>query len=266
MITFPNAKINIGLNILRKREDGFHDIESLFYPIGLSDVLEVVKSNEFEFSSTGLDIPGNSDSNLCVKAFRLIQQDYEIGNVKLHLHKVIPMGAGLGGGSADGAFCINLLNDLFELNISLENRLKHATQLGSDCAFFIENKPVIATGRGDVLTSTTLDLSGKWIALVNPSIHIGTIDAYREVAIRKPKSDLKKQIAKGLNTWEENIFNAFEKSVFQKYSKIEEVKNNLYQLGAEYASMTGSGSTVYGIFEEEPRLNFNSFFTWKAKV
>lgn len=266
MITFPNAKINIGLNILRKQEDGFHDIESLFYPIGLHDVLEIVKSDKFDFFSTGIRIPGNVESNLCVKAFRLIQRDYDVCNVNIHLHKVIPMGAGLGGGSADGAFCINLLNDLFELNISLKSRRNYAAQLGSDCTFFIENKPAIATGRGEVLALQNIDLSGKWIGLVNPNIHVGTSEAYREIMIRKPKSDLKKSLTYGVDTWKENIYNAFEKSVFRKYSEVEEVKNKLYELGAEYASMTGSGSTVYGIFDNEPHLNFNSFFTWKAEI
>ncbi|MBL4623700.1 MAG: 4-(cytidine 5'-diphospho)-2-C-methyl-D-erythritol kinase [Flavobacteriales bacterium] len=266
MIAFPNAKINIGLNILRKRADGFHDIESLFYPIKLCDVLEIVKSEEFEFTTSGIEIPGDSTSNLCVKAFQLIQQSYKIGNAKIHLRKVIPMGAGLGGGSADAAFCINMLNSLFELDIPLQRRLDYATQLGSDCTFFIENKAAIATGRGEVLTPFQLDLSGKWIGLVNPNIYVGTAEAYQGAIIDEQKQDLKNTLSETVDNWKGNVINAFEQSVFLKHPQLDEVKNKLYDMGAEYASMTGSGSTVFGIFANEPRFEFDSFFTWKLKI
>ena len=160
------------MNILGKRADQFHNIESLFYPLDFFDTLELVKSNGFEFTSSGLDIPGESGNNLCIKAYRLIKNDYSIGNVKMHLHKVIPMGAGLGGGSSNGAFCINMLNDLFELNIPLKKRINYATQLGSDCPFFIENRSAFITGKGEILRPLNVDLSGKWIILVNPNIHV----------------------------------------------------------------------------------------------
>jgi 4-diphosphocytidyl-2-C-methyl-D-erythritol kinase len=264
MIAFPNAKINIGLNILHRRADGFHEIESLFFPIGLCDVLEIIKSSKFEFTSSGLDIPGDPINNLCVKAFHLIQNDYGIGNVNIHLHKVIPMGAGLGGGSADGAFCINMLSDLFELDISLQKRLTYAAQLGSDCAFFIENRSTLARGRGEVLEVSQLDLTGKWIAVVNPGIYVGTAEAYNGVIIAEPNTKLRDLLEEPIYSWKENVVNAFERSVFQKHPQVELIKKQLYDIGAAYASMTGSGSTVYGIFETEPVLEFGSLFTWKS--
>jgi len=265
MITFPNAKINIGLNILRKRADEFHDIESLFYPVAFFDVLELVKSKQFEFTSSGLDIPGHSANNLCIKAYNIIKNDYSIGNVKMHLHKVIPMGAGLGGGSANGAFCINMLNELFELNIPVKKRINYAAQLGSDCSFFIENRSAFATGKGEILRPLNVDLSGKWIILVNPNIHVSTADAFSGVTVDDSKTDLIDKLTSPLSRWNESIINEFETSVFKKYPQIESLKKELYDSGAEYASMTGSGSTIYGIFDQEPAVSFNQFFTWKGR-
>ena len=266
MITFPNAKINIGLNILRKRADEFHDIESLFYPVAFFDVLELVKSKDFEFKSTGLGIPGYSDNNLCIKAYNIIKNDYSIGNVKMHLHKVIPMGSGLGGGSSNGAFCINMLNELFELNIPIKKRINYAAQLGSDCPFFIENRSAFATGKGEILRPFNVDLSGKWIILVNPNLHVSTADAFSGVTVDDSKTDLIDNLTSPLSSWKESIINKFETSVFRKYPQIESLKKEFYNSGAVYASMTGSGSTIYGIFDQEPTVSFNQFFTWKGRL
>lgn len=266
MITFPNAKINIGLNILGKRADQFHNIESLFYPLDFFDTLELVKSNGFEFTSSGLDIPGESGNNLCIKAYKLIKNDYSIGNVKMHLHKVIPMGAGLGGGSSNGAFCINMLNDLFELNIPLKKRINYATQLGSDCPFFIENRSAFITGKGEILRPLNVDLSGKWIILVNPNIHVSTADAFNGIDVDNSETDLFDKLTNPFSSWDGSIINQFEISVFKKYPQIKSLKSKLYDNGAEYASMTGSGSTIYGIFDKQPKLSFNHFFAWTGRL
>jgi len=249
MLSFPNAKINIGLNIVGKRPDGFHNIESVFYPVlDLYDILEVIKSERLEFTSTGIEIPGENENNLCIKAFKLIQQDFELTPVHIHLHKVIPIGAGLGGGSADAAFMLKILNELFELKLSTHQLINYAKILGSDCAFFIENKPVYAFNKGDEFESIELDLSAYDLKIEYPEIHIGTAEAYRGVIPQKSIIDLKQTIKKPIENWKEVIVNDFEKSIFPNHPKIEALKNKMYQNGAVYASMTGSGSAVYGFF------------------
>lgn len=252
MISFPNAKINIGLNITEKRKDGFHNIESIFYPVfEIYDVLEVVKSNELLFNSTGLTIPGDTKSNLCLKAYQLIKKDFGISPVQIHLHKVIPIGAGLGGGSADAAFMLKALNELFELNLTSKQLISYAQQLGSDCAFFIENKPVYAFNKGDEFETIALDLSNYDLQIEYPEIHIGTAEAYSGVQPKKAEIDLKKAIQEPMKNWKRTIVNDFEQSIFPNHPKIETLKNQLYKNGAVYASMTGSGSAVYGFFLKE---------------
>jgi 4-diphosphocytidyl-2-C-methyl-D-erythritol kinase len=251
MISFPNAKINIGLSITEKRKDGFHNIESVFYPVlDLYDVLEVIKSDKLEFNSTGIKIPGDAKSNLCLKAYHLIEKDFEISPVHIHLHKVIPIGAGLGGGSADAAFMLATLNELFELQLSSKQLINYAQQLGSDCAFFIENKPVYAFNKGDEFEAISLDLSAYELKIEYPEIHIGTAEAYSGVKPQKSTIDLKQAVHKPIDNWKENISNDFEKSIFQNHPKIEALKNKMYQNGALYAAMTGSGSAVYGFFKK----------------
>lgn len=260
MLSFPNAKINLGLNILSKRPDGFHNIESCFYPIPWKDVLEVIPANSFQFTSSGLAIPGASNSNLCVKAYELLNEAYHLPPVHIHLHKVIPMGAGLGGGSADGAFTLKSISELFELNLSTSDLQAYAAKLGSDCPFFIENKPILATGTGTTFSPTQLDLSGKWIALQHPGIHIGTQEAYANVSPSTPKHRIAEILSQPLSAWKDQLVNDFEASVFPNHPSISALKNQLYELGAVYASMTGSGSTVYGIFDTKPELpGFSSF-------
>ncbi|MFY0600775.1 MAG: 4-(cytidine 5'-diphospho)-2-C-methyl-D-erythritol kinase [Cyclobacteriaceae bacterium] len=252
MVDFPNAKINLGLNIVSKRPDGYHDIETCFYPIPLCDILEVVASDKLLFTSTGLDIPGDPKGNLCLKAYDLIKSAYDIPPVHIHLHKVIPMGAGLGGGSADGAFTLKLLNDKFDLNIEAGELERLAGKLGSDCPFFVKNEPVFAQGTGTDFSDIEVSLKGKYIALVHPKVHVSTQEAYGGVVPRKPAKGIQEILQMTVSSWQEGLINDFEKSVFENHPSIKEVKRQLYEAGALYASMSGSGSSVFGIFEERP--------------
>jgi len=246
MIVYPNAKINLGLNILRKREDGYHDISSVFYPVKeCVDVLEIVKSDNFEFTKSGIEIPNGV--NICEKAWNLLQTDFEIGNVKIHLHKQIAIGAGLGGGSADASFTLKALNELFELKLNNKELEKYALQLGADCPFFIDNKPKLVEGIGEKMTSVDLDLSEYEIRLLNPEIHISTKEAYTDVVPRIPKKSISDIIVLPINEWKDKLRNDFENSVFLKYPKLKSIKEILYNEGSLYGSMTGSGSFFYSI-------------------
>jgi 4-diphosphocytidyl-2-C-methyl-D-erythritol kinase len=251
MVLFPNAKINIGLNVTEKRNDGFHNIESIFYPvIELYDVLEIVKCEELKFTSTGIEIPGSKKDNLCLKAYELLKQDFNISPVHIYLLKVIPIGAGLGGGSADAAFTLKGLNDLFDLQLTDEQLISYAQKLGSDCAFFIKNKPVYAFNKGDEFEDIELDLSTFEIKIEYPNIHIGTAEAYTGIQPKEPVKNIKSLIAVApIENWKETIKNDFEESIFPNHPEIKELKEKMYKNGAVYASMTGSGSAVYGVFE-----------------
>ena len=268
MVVFPNAKINLGLHILRKRPDGFHEIASCMYPIGWTDALEIVPAEQFSFVSSGIAIPGDAATNLCVKAYQLLQADYTLPPVAIHLHKVVPIGAGLGGGSADAAFTLKALSELFELGLAVAELKRYATQLGSDCAFFIENTPQYCTGRGECCEALPLSLSGKWILLINPGVHIATSEAYAGVRPRQPEKALRDLLSAPLSTWRETVSNDFEASLFSSYPLLSQLKEELYHHGATYASMSGSGSTVFGIFEKEPELENIStdFMVWKGKL
>ena len=268
MLVFPNAKINIGLNVTRKREDGYHDIESVFYPISLCDALEAVKDENGEgitFTSSGIPIPGDGNDNLCVKAYHLIKKDYPLPAMKAHLHKVIPIGAGLGGGSSDAAFFIKLINDVCEVGLAWGELHHYARQLGSDCSFFITNKPVMAEGKGDQYERIDLDLSGYWIVLVYPPVHISTADAYAGVKPEAASYPLEETVLnRPVEEWGDIVHNDFEDSIFPKYPLIKEIKEKLYASGALYASMSGSGSSVYGIFKERKEMKemFEGCFVW----
>lgn len=272
MICFPNAKINIGLNITAKRADGFHNIESMMYPLKgiIYDALEIVESSKFKIQSSGIQIPGDENENLCVKAYHLIQKDYpHLPSIAIHLHKAIPIGAGLGGGSADAAFFIRLLNDTFELGLAWGKMHHYAKQLGSDCSFFISNKPVFAKGKGDELETLNFSLSNYHIALVYPNIHINTAKSYSGVIPKKPLRSLENDILNlPIEQWKKNIHNDFEDSVSQQYPEIKKIKEKLYSLGAVYASMSGSGSAVYGIFKKEPKVKkkFEKYQVWEGKL
>lgn len=267
MITFPNAKINIGLNITEKRADGFHNIVSCFYPVGWKDALEIIPSNELSFTSSGISIPGNGNDNLCLQAYKLLKKDFDISPVSIHLHKNIPIGAGLGGGSADCAFTIKMLNEMFSLNLSVQQMENYAAQLGSDCPFFIENKPMFVTGRGEVFSPLNISLKDKYIVLVNPQIHISTKEAYSGVIPKQPEKPLESYLLKDITDWKGNIKNDFEDSILPNHPKIETLKEQFYNEGALYASMTGSGSSVFGIFEEEPSIDFEEgLVDWKGRL
>ncbi len=254
MIVFPNAKINIGLNIVSRRTDGYHNLETVFYPVKLFDALEALPAESLTFRASGLGIPGREEDNLCLKAYYLIAGDYQLPRVNIHLHKHIPIGAGLGGGSADAAFFIKLIDQQFNLGLSLEQKLNYARQLGADCAFFIESKPVFAYEKGDRFEPVNLDLSNYSIALVMPPAHVSTSEAYRGVKPYWPARSVKELIKLPVEEWKSYIKNDFEESVFKNHVMIRGVKAALYESGAVYASMSGSGASVFGLFKQKPDL------------
>jgi 4-diphosphocytidyl-2-C-methyl-D-erythritol kinase len=264
MICFPNAKINLGLHITSKRKDGYHEIETCMVPIPLYDALEIIiDPKKTTFECTGMEIPGNPTDNLILKAFALLKQDFPgLPAAQIHLHKAIPMGAGLGGGSADGAFALTLMNNLFDLLLDDFFLEEYAEQLGSDCPFFIENTLKIATGRGEILESIDLDLKGTHLVVINPGIHIGTKEAYAGVTPSAPKFKLKEVLA-DRSRWKDELINDFEASIFPNHPEIADIKSQLYEAGAYYAAMSGSGSSVFGLFEEKPdsiKLRGNYFY------
>lgn len=254
MITYPNAKINLGLNIVEKRPDGYHNLETVFYPINLQDALEVTKlegEEEYNLKVSGVTIEGEPDNNLVVKAYKLLKKDFpDMGPINIHMYKHIPTGAGLGGGSADAAFMLKLLNEKFKLNLSNEKLEEYAATLGADCAFFIQNKPVFATGIGNIFEEIKLSLKGYYIVLVKPDIFVSTKDAFANISPIKPSQSLKEIIHMPIETWRATMKNDFEESVFRKFPEIAAIKDKLYDMGAVYASMSGSGSSVFGIFRE----------------
>lgn len=255
MITFPNSKINLGLNIVEKRPDGYHNLETIFYPIDLQDALEVGTlencSQDYTLHVTGDPIDGTPEDNLVVKAYKLLKADYNLPAVCIYMYKHIPSGAGLGGGSSDAAFMIKLLNEKYHLNLTVSQMEKYASELGADCAFFIRNEPVFATGVGNVFEPVHISLKGYYILLVKPEIFVSTCDAYSMVIPVRPDYSLKEIITQPIDTWKENMVNDFEVSVFKKYPAIHNIKKKLYELGAVYAAMSGSGSCVYGIFHKQ---------------
>lgn len=247
MIVYPNAKINIGLNVLEKQADGYHKLSSVFYPVNeLCDMLEILPAKHFSFSSSGIAIPGNS--NICVKAFELLKADFEIENVTMHLHKQIPIGAGLGGGSADGAFALKALNEIFKLELSIIELEEYALQLGADCPFFIENSPKYITGIGEKMRNINLDLSSYKLKFIYPKLHISTAEAYGGIIPSQPKTILLDLINQPIENWKKSVKNDFEVAAFAKYPELAKMKEQLYADGAIYASMTGSGSVIYGVF------------------
>jgi 4-diphosphocytidyl-2-C-methyl-D-erythritol kinase len=253
MLNFPKCKINLGLSVEEKRGDGFHNVSTVMYPVPLEDVLEMVPSESgiTELVVTGKDIPGKQSNNLVLKAYHLLKERFGLPPVKIHLHKVIPTGAGLGGGSSDGAAMLMLCNSLFNLGLTKVQLQNFAKQLGSDCAFFIQNIPALATGKGDHLEPVHVDLSGYYIALVKPQIHISTPEAYAWVKPVKKEQQIRTIVSQPVQKWRELLKNDFEEPVFERYPEIREIKNKLYELGAVYASMTGTGAGVYGLFEQE---------------
>jgi len=267
MVVFPNAKINLGLAVTEKRPDGYHNLESIFLPINLCDILEILPSQTFTIKNYGLNIDGNIEQNLCYKAFKLLQNDFNIPPVSIILYKNIPMGAGLGGGSSDAAFTLKTLNKLFELNLSHLQLSQYAKRIGSDCNFFIENIPAFATQKGDELTPISYSFNDIYVVILKKNILIHTAEAYQHITPHKTINSFKEIIEK-INTdeWKDFFYNDFEKLAFSNYPELKELKNYLYQQGAFYASMTGSGSAIYGLFKFEPKLDINNIFIWKGKI
>jgi 4-diphosphocytidyl-2-C-methyl-D-erythritol kinase len=266
MILFPNAKINLGLRVIRKRPDGYHDLETVFLPIyGLRDALEIIPqhqqdpANPVHMQSSGLAVPGDPNDNLCVKAWQLLKQDFpDLPAIDMHLHKAIPMGAGLGGGSADGAFALQLLNTSCRLQLSTDQLMQYALQLGSDCPFFIHNKPCLAYGRGEILQPLSLDLSDYQIVLINPGIHVATGWAFGQLTPQQPTTPLQEIIALPVEQWRDQLINDFEAPVMQQYPTIARLLKELYAAGAVFAAMTGTGSTVFGLFPKTQTVDLKT--------
>lgn len=259
MISFPHAKINLGLNIVEKRSDGFHTIETVFYPVPFTDVLEVLPSSRFFFQSTGIETGSDPENNLAVKAYRLLQKDHNLPPVRIHLHKVIPPGAGLGGGSSDAAFMLKMVNELFSLSLSQSRLEENALLLGSDCPFFITGQPAFATGKGEQMTPLAVNIHHLKIILVKPPANVSTAFAYQSVKPRKPEIPLTEAIQQPAGFWKKTVFNDFEETIFPIHPEIGAIKQKLYDLGAVYASMSGSGSAVFGLFEDFPPELVNHF-------
>jgi 4-diphosphocytidyl-2-C-methyl-D-erythritol kinase len=281
MIVFPNCKINLGLHITRKRPDGYHDLETVFYPLPLRDALEITTTpqtaqgfplhtgnNTVNLHLTGLPVHGNATDNLCVKAWQLLKNDFpQLPPVQLHLHKAIPMGAGLGGGSSDAAFILQLLNNKFKLDIPAQKLLEYALELGSDCPFFIINQPCIATGRGELLQPISLDLSGWSFLLVYPEVHINTGWAFEQISPGLPEKPMEEVISQPIASWKDTLINDFEAPVCRLHPALANIKATMYAAGAVYASMTGSGSSFYGIFPtgEVPEDLFPAYKSYTLK-
>ncbi len=254
MISFPICKINLGLNVLAKRKDGYHEVNSLMYPVPVKDILEIVPAEKFQFESAGLPIPGETKNNLVFLAYELMKEEFNIPPVSIFLYKNIPMGGGLGGGSSNGSETLKVINELFQLGLSTVDLQKRASKLGSDCAFFIESTPQLAKGRGEELTPFDLSLKGKILVLVNNGIHISTADAYGRIVPQTPITLLKQELTEPMKNWKETLINDFEAPTLLVYPELAKIKEKLYDLGAIYAAMTGSGSTMFGIFDSVPDL------------
>lgn len=260
MIVFPPAKINLGLNVVRRRTDGYHEIESVMLPIPLQDALEAIvdpdiPAGEVVYTRSGLPVPGDTSGDLCIKAWGLLKERHRLPGLRMHLHKVIPMGAGLGGGSSDGAHTLLLLDELLGLGHSHEELATMAAALGSDCPFFLHRTPQLAQGRGEVLRPVAMDLSGWWLTVVNPGIHVPTPEVYRNTVPTGELLDLAQRLTTHpVEEWRELVPNVMETYVFQAYPAVGELKAKLLSMGAIHASMSGSGSTVYGLFREGPQV------------
>lgn len=272
MLVFPNAKINLGLNITEKRPDGYHNLETIFYPVPVEDALEVNVLNDgsekFRLYQAGLEIAGEAENNLVVKAYKLLDAKFGLPPVEIHLFKHIPSGAGLGGGSADAAFMLKLLNEKFALGLTNEELEEYAARLGADCAFFINNQPTYAEGIGNIFSPIALSLTGYQIWLVRPDVFVSTKDAFARIAPHRPAVSLKEVVQRPIEEWREYMVNDFEESVFPQFPVIGEIKEEMYRQGAIYASMSGSGSSVYGLFKANaslPETDFdNKAFVYKG--
>ncbi len=267
MIAFANAKINLGLFVTERRSDGFHNLESIFLPVSLCDVVEVVltESEDIVFTTQGRTIDGDIETNLCVRAYRLLKRDFNLGGVEATMLKNVPIGAGLGGGSSDGAHMLKLLNTIFNLQLSIEQLQEYAAQLGSDCPFFIENKPAYVHGRGELLEPIDLPLSGQHLAIIHPGIHVSTSEAYGGIVPRRATFDLRRIERLPREEWQQCVTNDFEETVCKNHPAISELIDSLLKQGSWYARMSGSGSAVFGFFDrpiELKSINPSYFVQW----
>ncbi|MDL2304958.1 4-(cytidine 5'-diphospho)-2-C-methyl-D-erythritol kinase [Bacteroides sp. OttesenSCG-928-D19] len=262
MICFPNAKINLGLHITGKRSDGYHTIETVFYPVPLTDALEAVIGEETSFKQTGIQLDSLPNDNLVMKAYALMTKKHAIPPLNIYLKKAIPSGAGLGGGSADAAFMLKLINELCECHITESKLEKMAASIGADCPFFIRNKPVLATGIGNLFKPSDVSLKGYTLCIVQPPVAVSTKEAYANVQPQKPTFSLAKLPTIAVSEWKEVLKNDFEPGIFKKYPVIGDIKNKLYAMGAEYAAMSGSGSAVFGLFRQTISPHFSDCFVW----
>lgn len=262
MITFPCAKINLGLNIVSKRPDGYHNLETVFYPIPLIDALEIKYMDEkfpsespCDLKITGKDVDCNEEDNLVIKAYQLLAADFQLPRVHAHLVKRIPTQAGLGGGSSDAAYMIRLLDERFRLNIGIPEMERYAAKLGADCAFFITADPSYAEGIGDVLMPVDVPgagLGGYYLAVVKPSVAVSTRDAYAAIVPKTPSKCCRDIVRQPIETWKDELVNDFEAPIFAMHPELAAIKQSLYDAGAVYAAMSGSGSALFGIFREQP--------------
>ncbi len=271
MVVFPNAKINLGLLVTEKRPDGFHNIETVFFPVtGFSDVLEVLEnkdSKEDSFSSSGIFTGASPNQNLVIKALNLLRKNNIIPPLKIHLHKNIPPGAGLGGGSSDAAFMLKLLNEQFDLNLSTNQLEEKAAILGADCAFFVRNHPTLAKGIGNKFSSINVDLKDLWMMLVIPPVHLSTPAAYKNITPRQPDIPLEEIMKSELTQWPDKLINDFEPNAFANYPELVEIKTRLYRQGAIYAAMSGSGSAMFGLFEQKPDIKWTEKYrVWTEEI
>lgn len=262
MLTFSSCKINLGLNIIKKRPDGFHSIETIFYPIDfIQDAIEIISHSKAkdEYHFTGIKMDCKEEENLCVKTINLLRHHFDFPSISLYLHKSVPMGAGLGGGSANVASIINLINNKYQLNIPEDNRRKLASQIGSDCAFFIQPIPSFGEGKGEILSKVNLSLSGYHLLIVKPPIHISTALAYKNAIPQSGRKTVKELILNNdISNWKNVLQNDFENGIFKEYPEISKIKETLYKSGAIYAQMSGSGSAVFGIFDSKTEISFTN--------
>jgi 4-diphosphocytidyl-2-C-methyl-D-erythritol kinase len=266
MIVFPNAKINLGLQITEKLPNGYHSINSCLYPIPWSDILEVIPGKKVAFNATGIEIPGKKEDDIVLKAYKLLRKDFSLPKVNIHLHKMIPIGAGLGGGSSDAAFMLKHLNNEAQLFLEESVLEDYAAQIGSDCPFFINNKPATVSGTGTELEPIELNLTGMALVVINPGIHVSTSQAYAGVVPKKSTTDLRELLtSKDFARWQKELINDFEPGLFEQYPELPLIKELLYQNGAAYAAMSGSGSTMFGLFENKPSLTFEMAEHWVVK-
>jgi 4-diphosphocytidyl-2-C-methyl-D-erythritol kinase len=265
MVSFPPCKINLGLRIVAKRPDGYHDLETCFYPVPWTDILEVIHAPQLKFAYSGHVIGGDPSNNLCEKAYALLRRDLDIGPVSAHLHKIIPMGAGLGGGSADGAYMLRALNDLFSLQLSPQQLISYAAALGSDCPFFVYDGPMIGKGRGELLSPLNLSLAGTYAVILKPDLHISTAVAFAAITPKGTDAGIDAVVRGSTKDWKDQLHNDFEDSLFPRFPLLRELKEKLYRAGAWYAGMTGSGSALYGLFGKVPQVDVSADVTkWEG--